>query len=149
MDPGNFHPLEKCAPETSSHWKPRRGILRQTIAMFAILAAGLLSRSSITESLPAPVTKAAGDALWTTMVFLAIGLLWPRATTRTLAIAAMAVSSAVEFSQFIQTDWINSIRATWLGGMAFGFGFHAADFIWYALGAALGCAIDRALITRQ
>lgn len=111
-----------------------------------VIATGPFSRSHFAAALPHLLTKAAGDAMWTTMVFVVLGLLWPRARTLTLAIAAFAVSAAVEFSQLYQADWISSIRATFPGGAILGFGFHATDFLWYALGTALGVAIDRRLL---
>lgn len=147
----NFQSLEKMRPDISNPWKktePRR-LVPQLIAMIAVYALGTFSRSHFTAALPSIVTKAAGDLLWTTLIFLTLGLLWTRATTKTLAIASLAISFAVEFSQLYQADWINRIRATYLGRNILGFGFHATDLLWYALGAALGILIDRALFTRR
>ena len=116
--------------------------------MIAIFATGLFSRSHFTSALPHLLTKAAGDALWTAMIFTTLGLLWPRAQTRTLAAAAFAISVAVEFSQLDQAGWINNIRGTYLGGVILGYGFHATDFIWYALGIAIGFCADLFTLVR-
>lgn len=88
------------------------------------------------------VTKAAGDALWTTGVFLALRFLLVRVPAASLALAAFVVSGAVEVSQLYRADWIELLRGTWLGGIALGHGFHALDFAWYALGALLGAGLS-------
>ena len=117
--------------------------LRAVIALALVIAAGLAVRSHFARSWPALLTKAAGDALWTTAVFMLLRVCFPRLTTARLATVALAVSTVVEFTQLYHAPWIEAVRATWLGGIALGHGFHATDLVWYALGTFLGIGLDR------
>jgi hypothetical protein len=133
--------------KTSNHWKPRRRPVRQAAALLAVIALGLFSRSHFTAGLPHIVTKAAGDALWTTMFFIAFSFVRPRAATRALACAVFAFSCMIEFSQLYHAPWIEGLRGIYIGGVILGFGFHATDFIWYAIGTFVAVAIDRTFLT--
>ncbi len=146
-----FQSLEKTRPDISNHWKitaPKRRSVPQLLAMMTVFAAGIFSRSHFTATVSPIVTKAVGDALWATLFFLAIGFLWPRASTKRVALATFAFSTAIEFSQIYHAGWIDRIRSTYIGYGILGYGFHAADFIWYAAGMLLGVAID-VLISRK
>jgi hypothetical protein len=117
--------------------------LRTFAALAAVIVAGLSVRSYITNGWPALLTKAAGDALWTTAVFLVLRISFAGSPASRIAIASLLVSAAVEFSQLCHAPWLENLRATWPGGIALGHGFHAADFRWYAAGALLGMVMDR------
>ena len=92
--------------------------------------------------MPGFIAAYAGDTLWALAAFLGIGLLLPRASTRTIALLAMAFSVAVELSQLYHAPWIDSIRQTTLGGLILGFGFLWSDLACYAVGVGLGAAIE-------
>ncbi len=70
----------------------------------------------------------------------------PRASTRTIAGMALAVSVAVEISQLYHAPWIDSIRQTTLGGLILGFGFLWSDLACYLVGVVLGAVIDVGII---
>jgi uncharacterized protein DUF2809 len=98
----------------------RRNPLIQIILIALASALGIGSRR-YAHTLPGFIATYAGDTLWAVAAFLGIGLILPRASTRTIAILAMAFSIAVELSQLYHTLWIDSIRHTTLGGVDPGF----------------------------
>jgi len=103
------------------------------------IAAGLASRSArVGVYLPEFVRTYAGDALWALMVFLGLGLVFPRARTGRIALAALGISFGVEFSQLYHAEWIDRIRATTVGGLVLGRGWVATDLICYAVGVGIG-----------
>jgi hypothetical protein len=109
----------------------------------AVIGLGLLSRSRpALEALPPSLAKGPGDALWATMVFLGLGVLRPRATTRANALLALAFAYAIEIGQLWHAPWLDAIRSTTPGHLVLGRGFAAADFAWYALGVGLGAALE-------
>jgi hypothetical protein len=101
---------------------------------------GLLSRKI--PGLPAWLSKGAGDALYATMSFWLVGLLAPASRTVHAAFAALIFCYAIEVSQLYHAPWIDVIRATRLGGLALGHGFHAMDLIYYAVGVIAGTGIE-------
>jgi hypothetical protein len=93
--------------------------------------------------LPGVVAAYAGDTLWALAAFLGIGLLLPGASTRKIAVLALAFSAAIELSQLYHAPWIDSLRHTTLGGLVLGFGFVWSDLACYAAGVGLGILIER------
>jgi hypothetical protein len=93
--------------------------------------------------LPGVVAAYAGDTLWALAAFLGIGLLLPGASTRIMAVLALAFAVAIELSQLYHAPWIDSIRQTTLGGLVLGFGFVWSDLACYAAGVGLGILIER------
>ena len=120
---------------------------RNRVAYAAIIAivivAGLGSRSRWATHLPAFVATYAGDTLWALMIYLGLGFTFPRAQVRSLSIAAMFISFAIEVSELYQADWINRIRNTTLGGLVLGFGFKWSDLVCYTTGILIGAQGDR------
>ncbi len=72
------------------------------------------------------------------MVFLILGAVLRRSSTRSLSFLALAISLAVELSQLYQADWLNEVRRTTLGHLVLGSGFHPQDLAAYAFGVAAG-----------
>ncbi len=105
------------------------------IALAAVLGIGSRRFAAL---LPSFIAAYAGDTLWALAAFFGIGLLMPRASTRTVALLAMILSVAVELTQLYHAPWIDSIRQTTLGGLILGFGFLCSDLACYALGVGLG-----------
>ncbi len=117
------------------------GLISLTVAL------GLGSRR-FGHSLPGFVADYAGDTLWALTAFLGIGLLLPRASMSTIAALAMSFSAAIEVSQLSHGRWIDSIRATTLGGLVLGHGFLWSDLACYALGIGIGLLIEGRLQRR-
>lgn len=102
---------------------------------------GLASRR-FAAYLPWWAAKNAGDALYATMMFWGLGLLAPRAPTRWVALAAVAICFAIEAGQLYRAPWIDAIRASRPGALVLGSGFHALDLLCYVIGAAIGAGIE-------
>jgi hypothetical protein len=118
----------------------RRNPLVQIALITLVCVLGIGSRR-YAHALPGLVATYAGDTMWALAAFLGVGLLLPRASTRTIALLAMSLSIAVELSQLYHAPWIDSIRQTTLGGLILGFGFLWSDLACYAAGVGLGvCA---------
>jgi hypothetical protein len=87
--------------------------------------------------------KYPGDALWSLMVYLAWALIKPVAPPQRIALYALVTSYLVEFSQLIQTPWLNSFRHTTLGHLILGTTFSWQDISFYTLGIGLGFILDK------
>jgi threonine/homoserine/homoserine lactone efflux protein len=108
------------------------------------IALGLATRR-FRRALPAAVGWYVGDVLWATMVYLLVGVVWPRASIRRLAMGTAAFALAIEVGQLYHAPWIDAVRGTRLGGLVLGFGFLWSDLACYAVGIALAVVIDRAV----
>jgi len=108
------------------------------VLILLTVAAGLASRSSLADHLPAVVTTYAGDTLWALTLFLVLGFTFPKTCTGGIAITALILAFAVEFSQLYQAGWINAVRDTRIGALILGHGFLWSDLICYAAGVAAG-----------
>lgn len=126
--------------------KARRSRGRCLVAVVAIVAAGLASRSeslglnTITGDYP-------GDVLWATLVYVLVAFVRPRWPSHKVAISAAAVALSVELSQLYHAPWLDDIRRTTLGGLVLGYGFLWSDLVCYAIGIVLGVVLDRLLWT--
>jgi hypothetical protein len=80
----------------------RRHCLVQIIMIALASALGIGSRR---YALPFPgfVDACAADTLWAMGAFLGVGLILPRASTRTIAMLSLAFSAAIEVSQSYHT----------------------------------------------
>jgi Protein of unknown function (DUF2809) len=121
--------------------RSQRSRLIQTILIALTCLLGIGSRR-FAYALPGFIAAYAGDTLWALAAFLGFGVIAPRASTRTIALLAIAFSLAIELSQFYHARWIDSIRQTTLGGLILGFGFLWSDLACYALGVGLGVLIE-------
>jgi len=118
--------------------KPRRRNPLIQIALIALVSVLGIGSRRYAHNLPAFIAAYAGDTLWALAAFAGIGLLLPRASTRTVALLTMILSIAVELSQLYHAPWIDSIRQTTLGGLILGYGFLWSDLACYSLGVSLG-----------
>jgi hypothetical protein len=119
----------------------RRNPLVQISLIALVSVLGIGSRH-YAYSLPGFIAAYAGDTLWALAAFAGIGLLLPRASTRTVAVLAVAFCVAVELSQLYHAAWIDSIRHTTLGGLILGYGFLWSDLACYAAGVGLGVILE-------
>ncbi|QJD77438.1 ribosomal maturation YjgA family protein [Spirosoma rhododendri] len=90
-----------------------------------------------------------GDSLWALMVFFGIAFLFPRRSTRTVALVALLFCFGIELSQLYHAPWIDRVRATTLGGLVLGFSFVWSDLICYTVGVVVGAAIDGWFVRRR
>jgi hypothetical protein len=104
---------------------------------FIVVVIGLASRK-FPELIPTVLGKYPGDALWALMLFLGLGIFFPKVSTRRLALITLGISFIDEFSQMYQSPWINSIRATTLGHLVLGSSFCFFDLLAYILGILIG-----------
>lgn len=84
----------------------------------------------------------AGDTLWATMVFLALGFIFPAAKTWRVAWCAMAISVAAELSQLVDAAWINTCRDSLAGKLILGRDFLWSDLVCYAVGISGGLWLE-------
>src|SRR5208337_1413384 len=108
------------------------------LAMIALACLLGIGSRRYAHALPGFIAVYAGDTFWALAASLSFGLILPRASTRTVAMLAMAFSVAVELSQLYHAPWIDSIRHTTIGGLILGFGFLWSDLACYSLGVGLG-----------
>ncbi len=125
----------------------RRRPLRSLSLLAVVIVAGLVSRR-YPLLLPLPIRKRTGDALWASAAFAGIGLLRPAWSTRAVAVAAVIVSFADEFSQAYHAPWLDRLRAHTLGHLILGSGFHWLDLLAYLVGVAAVVPIDVACVVR-
>lgn len=117
---------------------PRSVLVRATAAAAALVtvAAGLGVRSTASGD----VAKYAGDALYTVLIHTLVVVLVPRVRPLTVAGAALALSWAVELAQLTGVPAGLAQRST-VARLVLGSTFNAPDLLWYAVGAALACAV--------
>jgi hypothetical protein len=125
--------MRECLPGE----RPPRRRTAYLLLVVATIVAGLASRR-YRASLPAAIGAYAGDTLWALMVFLGLGLVFPRASTRRLAGVALAIAYLDELSQLYHAPWIEAVRETRLGGLVLGFDFVWSDLLCYAAGVLAG-----------
>jgi hypothetical protein len=122
--------------------------LHYAVVLAIVILIGLPNRL-IPQYMPDFMVQYGGDALWALAIFLIFGLLFPRAKTRILAAAALALAWSIEFSELYQADWINAIRATRLGGLILGYTFLWSDLVCYIVGISVGVILEKALLLRN
>ncbi|GAB3705652.1 hypothetical protein GCM10027592_38340 [Spirosoma flavus] len=76
------------------------------------------------------------------MIFFGFATIFRRWSTRTVAIATLGFSFGIEISQLYHAAWIDSLRATRLGGLILGFGFLWSDLICYSVGVGISAMVD-------
>ncbi|WP_051945346.1 ribosomal maturation YjgA family protein [Streptacidiphilus rugosus] len=92
------------------------------------------------------VTKYAGDALYTVMVYTLIVLVAPRAKPRWVAGGALAFSTAVEFFKLSGVPGDLGRHST-AARLVLGTTFNPPNLCWYAVGAVVAWLAHRASTT--
>ncbi|WP_240625902.1 ribosomal maturation YjgA family protein [Spirosoma pollinicola] len=87
-----------------------------------------------------------GDVLWALMVYFGFALLFNKWPVKVIALTAIAFSFSIEISQLYHAFWIDSLRATRLGGLMLGFSFVWSDLPCYCMGVLIGVLVDLYLI---
>lgn len=112
---------------------------RLLYALFTIVVVILgLSSRKFAFVLPDLLNDYLGDALWALMIFTGFGFLFPKIETRKLAFISLIFCYGIEMSQLYHAEWIDSIRATTLGGLVLGYGFLWSDLVAYTIGVGMG-----------
>jgi len=93
--------------------------------------------------------KYPGDGLWALMVFLLVGLVRSRATTRRVSLIALGISYAIEVSQLYEPPWLVAVRSTTLGHLVLGSKFHLTDLLAYTIGIAVGAGMEHFMRRRR
>ncbi|MGH1256193.1 MULTISPECIES: ribosomal maturation YjgA family protein [Bacillus] len=114
----------------------RNRLLYATFTIIVIIL-GLSSRK-LAFALPALLNDYLGDALWALMIFTGFGFLFPKIKTKKLAFISLLFCYGIEISQLYHAEWIDSIRATTLGGLVLGYGFLWNDLVAYTIGVGIG-----------
>ncbi|MBN8821555.1 DUF2809 domain-containing protein [Spirosoma sp.] len=115
------------------------------LLLISVIGFGLASRSFLSNI--SFIRNYAGDALWALMVFLGVGLLFRRWSTRMITLIALLFCVCIEISQLYHAPWIDYLRSTRLGGLVLGFGFLWSDLICYAFGIAAGAVTEFLLLS--
>ncbi|MDA1919057.1 ribosomal maturation YjgA family protein [Bacillus cereus group sp. BcHK140] len=123
---------------------------RLLYAMFTILVIILgLSSRKFAFALPALLNDYLGDALWALMIFIGFGFLFPKIEMKKLAFVSLMFCYGIEVSQLYHAEWIDSIRATTLGGLVLGYEFLWSDLVAYTIGVGVGFLFEFILRTNK
>lgn len=90
----------------------------------------------------------AGDALWAALVYWLLATFRPGKRVVVLALTAIGISFAVEFSQLFHPHWLDAARATRLGALVMGRGFLWSDLACYVAGVTGAALLDTLLLRR-
>jgi len=115
----------------------KRNRLLYALLTIVVIIVGLSSRK-FAFALPDLLNEYLGDALWALMIFTGFGFLFPKIETRKLAFISLIFCYGIEISQLYHAEWIDSIRATTLGGLVLGYGFLWSDLVAYTIGVGIG-----------
>jgi hypothetical protein len=117
--------------------------VRAVIAAVICIAIGLTTREVFggpSATLPHPMMKSLGDALWAAMFFWLFAAIWPRASTRRLALDTLAFTFAIEFFQLTGIP-LRLAAANRLFTLLFGTTFNWPDLGAYTSGIAAAAGI--------
>ncbi|MBW3494296.1 MULTISPECIES: DUF2809 domain-containing protein [Bacillus] len=115
----------------------KRNRLLYAVFTIVVIMLGLSSRK-FAFVLPDLLNDYLGDALWALMIFVGFGFLFPKIETKKLAFISLIFCYGIEISQLYHAEWIDSIRATTLGGLVLGYGFLWSDLVAYTIGVGVG-----------
>ncbi len=76
------------------------------------------------------------------MVFFGLAFVFNRWPAKAIALTTLLFSFAIEFSQLYHAPWIDSLRATRLGGLVLGFSFVWSDLLCYSAGVLIGAFVE-------
>lgn len=97
-------------------------------------------------SLHPDVRDILGDFLWASMIYWLLAGAAPNSRPWWRVIAAIGICVAVEFSQLIQTEWLEAARSTSIGHLVLGSNYDSRDLLAYGFGVAAAGILDRWLI---
>ena len=112
-----------------------------SLLIVLVIAVGLASRRGYVP-FPAALQNYPGDALWAWVVLLCVAWVRPAITRSKLVVWSLVIAFAIEFLQLYQAPWIQAVRANKLAYLVLGNGFDPLDLLAYAVGIAIGAAVD-------
>ncbi|HEB4952098.1 TPA: DUF2809 domain-containing protein [Bacillus cereus] len=115
----------------------KRNRVVYALVTIVVIILGLSSRK-FAFALPHLLNDYLGDALWALMIFTGFGFLFPKTEKKKLAFISLMFCYGIEASQLYHAEWIDSIRATTLGGLVLGYGFLWSDVVAYTIGVGVG-----------
>ncbi len=115
------------------------------VLIIIVIILGLSSRI-FAELLPYIIAKYSGDILWALMVYLVFRFFFIRKSSKFIFLLSLIISYIVEISQLYHTEFIDSIRNTFIGRLVLGQGFLWSDLVCYLFGICMGLFIDRVII---
>ncbi|HGH7182002.1 TPA: DUF2809 domain-containing protein [Bacillus luti] len=121
--------------------KNKRNRMLYAIFTIIVIVLGLSSRK-FAFALPDLLNAYLGDALWALMIFTGFGFLFPKIETKKLTFISLLFCYGIEMSQLYHSPWIDSIRATTLGGLILGYGFLWSDLVAYTSGVGIGILLE-------
>jgi len=95
--------------------------------------------------LPAPIVKYGGSALWALMIYGVVSTLLPRWPLLSVALAAGAIATAVEFFKLYRSPGMDAFRHTLPGVLLLGRYFSVRDIAAYWIAICVGALVDRRL----
>jgi hypothetical protein len=126
----------------------KRNRLLYLLIIILVIILGLLSRK-FSYNFPIIVNDYLGDALWAAMVFYIFAFIFNRKDTLGVALIGLLFCYLIELSQFYHAGWIDSIRATTIGGLVLGFGFLWSDILAYTIGISAAALNEYIFLMKQ
>ncbi len=109
----------------------------------ATIATGLsLRRFGYDLGLPFGLVKYGGSVLWGTMMYFLVGLAQRSRPGMALGMMALGIAIAVEFSRLYHAPALDAFRLTTPGALLLGRVFSLWNIAAYAVGIAIGLAVD-------
>jgi len=99
--------------------------------------------------LPPFLYKYGGSVLWAAMIYWLAAMVAPKASPYRLALAAVAIATAVELFKLVHTSEIDAFRQTFSGKVLLGRFFYWSDFVAYYLAIALVAWLDSSAIRHK
>src|SRR5687767_5967970 len=118
--------------------------LPRTRWKYALAAGGVIGvgvfcreiRGSL-DGFPREVVERVAEGLWAVLYFLLVAILRPRWATWHVAATSLAIVVGIEFSQLIQTGWMQRLREYRVGRLMLGTTFLWTDLIGLVAGTLL------------
>ncbi|MFM9277141.1 ribosomal maturation YjgA family protein [Paenibacillus jiagnxiensis] len=126
--------------DSKDDFQLKQRLIYATATLLTMLL-GLASRA-FAEELPDFIARHAGDALWSAMIYFGFRVLFVQQRLVFTMLLSLMFCYAIEFSQLVQTDWLNRLRSTVLGALVLGHGFLVIDLLRYTIGIGMAAALD-------
>ncbi len=120
-----------------------RNRLIYLLLLIVIIVVGLNTRAGFASDI---VPYFLGDVLYATMMFVLIGILFPRMNSIQLLFISMGICYLIELSQLYKADWMVQLRKYKMVGLVLGRRFFWGDLIKISLGSLLGFGIEKLLM---